>query len=184
MPLTKILQENKKVLFFLLRFLGAFGGLSLLYAFWVDSYGNEADAFSWMVGRHLQWVFGAENLLLTPMDGQALINMDYLGISGVDLYEGCNGMAIMILFFAFVFAYTGSWKDLLWFVPLGLFVIHVFNLIRIALLILFLEGGNEIMFHYMHKYFFTLIIYGAVFFLWVFWVKLANKRNTDAPAKV
>ena len=181
--LRQLIQENKRVLFFLLRFLGAFGGLSLVYAFWVDSFGDKADTFSWFVGRNLQLLFGAENLKLEQILGHPAIAVDYNGSSAVSLFEGCNGLAVMILFFAFVFAFKGNWKDLLWFVPLGLGIIHLFNLGRLALLI-YLAHGNSPLFHFMHKYLFTLIIYAAVFGLWVVWVKKAGGQraggSTDA----
>jgi len=173
MELRNILQENKKVLGFLLRFLLSFGVLSLAYAFWVDSFGTEADSFSWFVGRNLQLLFGAENLQLEQILGHAAIAVDYKGSSAVSLYEGCNGMAVMILFFAFVFAYKGRGKDLAWFVPFGLVVIHLFNLARLAILIQ-LAHESSAMFHFMHKYLFSLIIYGAVFGLWLLWVKRAQ----------
>jgi len=177
--LRQLIQENKRVLFFLLRFLSAFGGLSLLYAFWVDSFGEKADTFSWFVGRHLQLLFGAENLKLEQILGHPAIAVDYNGSSAVSLFEGCNGLAVMILFFAFVFAFKGKWKDLLWFVPLGLGIIHLFNLGRLALLI-YLAHGNSPLFHFMHKYLFTLIIYAVVFGLWVLWVRRAQSTGRRA----
>ena len=180
--IRQLIRENKKVLFFLLRFLGAFGGLSLVYAFWVDSFGDKADTFSWFVGRNLQLLFGAENLKLEQILWHPAIAVDYNGSSAVSLIEGCNGLAVMILFFAFVFAFKGNWKDLLWFVPLGLGIIHLFNLGRLALLI-YLAHGNSPLFHFMHKYLFTLIIYAAVFGLWVVWVKKAGGRGQRAGGK-
>lgn len=178
LSIKDVLKENKKVIFFLLRFLGAFGLLSLSYAVWLEKFGDEADTFSWIVGRHLQVLFGSDKLELMAITGFPAIAVNYLGKSEVSLYEGCNGMAIMILFFAFVFAYKGRWKDLLWFIPLGFLIIHIFNLGRLALLI-HLVNGNENVFHFMHKYLFSLIIYSIVFLLWVFWVRLANKRNKN-----
>ena len=90
-------------------------------------------------------------------------------------------MAVFILFFAFIFAFKGRWSDLLWFTPIGLVVIHLFNLGRLALLI-HLSQSNSELFHFMHKYLFTLIIYAAVFLLWVVWVKLVLKRKRHAEA--
>lgn len=174
MDIKKIFQENRKVLFFVARFLGAFALLSLIYAVWVDQFEQEADSFSWFVGRNLQWIFGAENMTLSAIPGHAAIAVDYLGSSAVSLFEGCNGMAVMILFFAFVFAFKGKWSDLFWFVPLGLVTIHVFNLARLALLINMAHASSPL-FHFMHKYLFSLIIYAVVFGLWVVWVQRSKR---------
>jgi len=168
--MKQLINENKRVLYFIGRFLLAFAGLSLIYGIWIDSYGNLSDPFSWLVGRNLQLLFGAENLKLEQILGHPAIAVDYNGSSAVSLFEGCNGLSVMILFFAFVFAFKGNWKDLLWFVPIGLMIIHLFNLGRLSLLI-YLAHGNSPLFHFMHKYLFTLIIYAVVFGLWVVWVR-------------
>jgi len=169
-------KENRKVLFFLLRFLGAFGSLRLLYAFWVDSFGKEADSFSWFVGRNLQFLFGADNLQLEQLFGHAAIAINFHGNSSVSLFEGCNGLSVMILFFSFLFAFGGSWKKAVWFAPSGVLIIHLFNLGRLSLLVL-LVRENEVLFHFMHKYLFTLIIYMVVFLLWVFWIRINGVRG-------
>src|SRR5689334_1239824 len=69
----------------------------------------------------------------------------------LNVYEGCNGINVMIVFVAFIVAYGGSVKATLWFVPLGLIVIHLFNLIRIALLYVVAQHYQSY-FYYVHKY--------------------------------
>lgn len=180
--IKSVLRENKKVVFFLLRFLLVFGGLSLLYGYWIDSYGDDADPFSWWIGHQLVWLFGSENLSLEVIPFHPAIGINYMGTSAVSLFEGCNGLAVFILFFAFVFAFKGRWSDLLWFTPAGLLLIHAFNLLRLSLLI-HLSHSNSDLFHFMHKYLFTLIIYAAVFLLWILWVRLALRRTRHAETK-
>ena len=170
------LQENKKVVFFLLRFLGVFGSLSLIYGAWVKSFGEKADTISWWIGYNLRFLFGPDKLQLSQSTIEPSVDITYLGTTAVTLFEGCNGIAVMILFLAFVVAFKGKWLDLAWFAPLGLLVIHVFNLARLSILIVLAQQQSEF-FHFVHKYLFTLIIYSAVFLLWVLWVKLAIRRN-------
>ncbi len=167
-----LLRENRRVLYFLLRFVGAFGVLSISYALWLDRFGDNPDPFSWLVGKHLNLLFGGR-LELTPIPYHAAIDVSYEHSSAVSLFEGCNGIAVMILFFAFVFAFKGRWVNLLWFVPAGFVVIHLFNLARLALLINLAHDSSPL-FHFMHKYLFSLIIYAVVFGLWVIWVKWAR----------
>lgn len=93
----------------------------------------------------------------------------------LSVYEGCNGINVMILFVAFVVAFGGPLKKMAWFIPAGLVIIHLSNLIRIAMLF-FVAEYYEQYFYYIHKYAFTAIIYVVVFLLWVIWVMRFNKR--------
>lgn len=179
--LLELLKENRKPLFFLLRFIGMFGVLSLAYAFWLESYGLQPDSFTRMVGQHLQVLF-QQQLLLADLEQHAAIAIEYKGQYAVSLFEGCNGLAVMILFVSFVFAFKGQWKDLLWFIPIGLLIIHLFNLARLSALI-WLSSYNSQWFHFTHKYLFTLIIYAGVFLLWVWWVsRIIRSKKTTNPS--
>lgn len=174
--IIETLQANKKVLFFLARFLGMFGGLSIIYAYWISTFDTAPDSFTWWVGDHLKLLLGQNILDLKAIEGYPAIQVIYQGDDTVSLFEGCNGLAVMILFFSFVFAYKGKWMDLLWFVPLGLAIVHLMNLGRLILLIRLAEQ-NSPFFHFMHKYLFTLVLYAVVFALWFGWIKLVAKRN-------
>jgi hypothetical protein len=44
--------------------------------------------------------------------------------SALNVYEGCNGINVMIVFVAFIFAFGGSGKKMTWFIPLGI-VCHI-----------------------------------------------------------
>ena len=71
----------------------------------------------------------------------------------------------------------GRLKDKLWFVPLGFLGILVLNIIRIiALSMIYYHKPQYLDFN--HKYTFVIIVYGAIFGLWVLWVnKFANKKE-------
>jgi exosortase/archaeosortase family protein len=71
---------------------------------------------------------------------------------------------------------------MIWFVPLGLAVIHVANLGRIVLLFLVSLYEPEYL-YFTHKYLFTAFIYLFVFLLWILWVmKIAKPKPKDEPA--
>ena len=83
--------------------------------------------------------------------------------------EGCNAVSVMILFAAFVFAFSTQWKKTLLFILFGIVLIHVLNVIRIALLsfaLYYYPQYEEIL----HGTIFPLFIYGVVFVLWILWV--------------
>ena len=83
--------------------------------------------------------------------------------------EGCNSISVIILFMAFVIAFSGKPKITFFYILAGSTLIYVVNLIRIVILSIGL-------YHYpwrreiLHTVIFPAIIYGMVFLLWMFWV--------------
>lgn len=84
--------------------------------------------------------------------------------------EGCNAMSVMILFVAFVIAFKGKLKYTFLFIISGILIIHILNVLRIALLAMALFHYPEYE-HILHGVIFPLFIYGVVFSLWVIWVQ-------------
>lgn len=84
--------------------------------------------------------------------------------------EGCNSVSIFILFVSFIIAFSGRLKPTILFVLVGGLFIYFVNVLRIALLSILLYK-----FPYQQAFFhnlvFPAIIYGAVFLLWVLWVR-------------
>lgn len=165
------LSEFKPSIFFLLRFLGVYFVGNLLYGFYVESFGDKPDALT-----HLATYQTATCLRSLGLDVNARENTQgptvFLETDNdivLSVYEGCNGLNVMIVFVAFMVAFGGPKKKMLWFVPAGLIIIHIFNLGRISLLY-FVAQRYEEYFYLFHKYFFTAIIYVVVFLLWALWV--------------
>lgn len=94
----------------------------------------------------------------------------YEGKSILEVYEGCNGLNIMIIFVAFIVAFGPLNRSTLWFVPAGLMIIHVMNLLRIGLLFFVAKDLPDMM-YFTHKYLFTASLYIVIFALWWFWVR-------------
>lgn len=88
----------------------------------------------------------------------------------------CDGVAIMAIFIIFVGAYPGNQFHKLWFIPLGLFFIHVLNIIRVASLAAINLHAPEYL-DFNHTYTFTFIVYGFIFLLWMLWVNKFSKRQ-------
>lgn len=63
---------------------------------------------------------------------------------------------------------------MLWFIPMGVVIIHVANLFRVSGLYLVAEYLQQY-FYYVHKYAFTASIYLIVFVLWWWWIEKINK---------
>lgn len=85
------------------------------------------------------------------------------------IVEGCNAISVIILFAAFVFAFSNTFKRTFTFIMVGAVLIYSLNIARVALL--------NIAFYYypqyndfLHDIVFPLFIYGVVFVLWIIWI--------------
>jgi len=167
-----------------LRFVGWFVGLyvvgNLLYGLYVTSCGNTPDAITQAVSRQSAW-------LLSQLGFEAGAKANPVGptvwlqrgrTTVLDVYEGCNGVNVFIVFVAFVVAFGGPRKKLVWFLPLGMLLLHLANLARLVFLY-WIALNHAAYFYYVHKYIFTLAIYAVVFVLWMRWIKETNGRKKE-----
>ncbi len=174
----KYYQQNKPFLAFLLKFFVSYLLLIFVYNLYLKDFSltNRPDGFTQLVAN--QAAFGLEKMgfIFTKMPSKADPSVVYLvnNVPFVRIIEGCNAMSVMILFVAFVVAFSGKLVKTIVFLFLGVFTIHFLNVGRIVLLTLGL-------FHYpeyktiLHDIVFPLFIYGVVFGLWVLWVtKFSN----------
>lgn len=172
-------KEFRPSFLFLGKFLAIYFIFNIIYGIYVESYGPKADAITWWVSKQsvailhsIGYDAGTRPVDLDPK--VAILNGNN---TVVNMFEGCNGINIMILFMAFIVAFSGKIKDMLWFIPAGFIFIHLANLGRIVLLYWVAETKPDYM-YFTHKYLFTSIIYGAIFFLWVVWIaKFSNISN-------
>ena len=84
--------------------------------------------------------------------------------------EGCNSISIIILFVAFIIAFSGPKKTTFIYAIAGSLIIYLINILRIAFLTMMLykyPAQQEIL----HNLVFPAIIYGTTFLLWVIWVQ-------------
>jgi exosortase/archaeosortase family protein len=165
--ISKITPKDKFILLFLLKAL-------LLYLVWFCTY----DLWLKKVGV-------LDNLIvdnLVYLSVQFLDFFDYLlyvdhhkvGIHGayssVFVGKGCNALELFALFTGFILIFEGNWKHKLWFIPLGVLVIHLLNVVRILALI-FSGTVSQSFLEFNHKYTFTIAMYIVTFIGWMVWVK-------------
>lgn len=87
-----------------------------------------------------------------------------------NIIEGCNGVSIIILFIAFVIAFSESFKKTSLFLLAGAALIYAVNIIRIGVLAIALHRYPSYE-SILHGVIFPGMIYGMVFLLWMFWVR-------------
>ena len=91
----------------------------------------------------------------------------------VKVVWSCSGLKQMFVFFCIIAFYPGSEKHKLWFIPLGLVLIWILNVIRIsAIIALFEQFPNSFeLFHELSKY----VFYFVIFMFWVLWEEKIRK---------
>jgi exosortase family protein XrtF len=173
-----LISDFKPSLFFLGKFLGIYILGNVLYGLYIASYQPSPDPLTREVTQQSSWCLNAAGELTTVRDHAerasiAIVRKDDVVIS---VFEGCNGLNVMIIFVAFVVAFGGPRNTMLWFIPLGLVIIHLVNLLRVGLLYVTALHFQSY-FYYVHKYFFTAILYVIIFILWAIWVLRINKMG-------
>jgi len=160
---------------FLLKFFVTYGVLTFFYQLYLNSFDAahfEIDGFTKFVATQTNdaLLFFGQDAYTLPHPTQPSVKLFLNEKFIARVVEGCNAMSVMILFVAFVIAFKGKWKHTILFVLAGILIIHVLNILRIALLAIALYHYPQYE-HVLHGVIFPLFIYGVVFGLWVLWVQ-------------
>lgn len=170
MILNTYFQQYKPFLLFLGKFFLSYLVLTFLYQGYLSSFGDDImDGITSNVAFLTQKfanVFGiAMSTKLDYLQYQIIYNGKYLA----RIIEGCNAISVIILFIAFIVAFSGKLKLTLLYILGGSLLIYVLNIFRIIFLtVLVYHFPNQE--HLLHGVLFPLVIYGIVFLLWVIWV--------------
>lgn len=161
------------------RFVGIFVALylslNIVYGVWISSYDQQVDAMTSLVTQQsstLLTIFGEDTSTRPKTNVPSIAILNSSGVV-ISVFEGCNGMNVMIVFVSFLFAFGGQWKKLMWFLPVGLALIYIANLGRVMTLY-FVAEYWETYFYYVHKYVLTGLLYILVFALWWWWIEKVN----------
>ncbi len=99
------------------------------------------------------------------------------GSNGVWIGSNCNAITLFSLFSVFIIAYPGKIKDKLWYIPTGIIIIHILNILRVIALVLIAYYYPQYL-NFNHTYTFTFLVYSFIFLLWMIWVnKFSAKLN-------
>ena len=97
-------------------------------------------------------------------------NMVYIENQPVVLVaDACNGLELFALYIGFLLCFPGKWKYKAFFIPIGLGLIFLINVIREIVLALNYKFFQET-FDFNHKYTYVLVVYLFVFALWRYWL--------------
>jgi len=179
-----MIQQFKPALLFLAKFLGTYIVGNLVYGLWINHYYPQADPLTFQVSNQVAKIISAiDQPVMIERVSKARVTLldESTQRSVINVFEGCNGANVVIVFLAFIVAYPGTWKRTVTFGLLGVGVIHLANLGRLWLLF-HQAKTNSIYFYYFHKYIFTAGIYFVVLFLWFLWVSKINGRPNGKQA--
>lgn len=178
------MKAQRNIILFLVKFFTVYFVLLGLYSVYLNKTQQKAGVFSCSpittkVAQQTKTIlslFNYETLVLQhedEMSMKVILNGQYIA----RVIEGCNSISIIILFLAFIVAFTGSLKSTIIFGIIGSIIIYGVNLLRIALLMVVIykyQSYQEIF----HNLVFPAIIYGITFMLWVLWVhKFSNYKK-------
>ena len=159
---------------------------AVLVIIWFSFYENiynlfENDiqrAISIKLAQHSTYfvkIFGYTPILDTTTDFVITsVEGNYIN-HGVWIGEPCNGLKVFGLFSIFIIAFQGKWVHKLWYIPLGVFILHIANAIRIAILTI-ISAENPSILNFNHNITFQILVYSIVFGLWYIWVNKYSKK--------
>ncbi|MDR2205117.1 MAG: exosortase family protein XrtF [Flavobacteriaceae bacterium] len=170
-------KDFKPIFVILLRFMLIYLAFLGLYQFYLNTQKDDLDVLSKWVLEQVIWllnVLGHDSKIVYQPEyqtGWIFVDGDYRS----RMVEGCNAVSVIILFLAFIFAFYKGKKTFV-FAIVGLFILHIMNVLRIA-------GLNIVFTDYpqysktAHNYFFPAAIYGSVVLLWLIWIKFFALKN-------
>jgi exosortase family protein XrtF len=175
-------REFRPTIFFIGKFVGIYLVGSLLYGLYITSYEPTVDPVTRVVSEHAAAVLTALGHPAAAYDqpDQPTTSLVYQGRAVVSVYEGCNGINVLIIFLGFLIAFGPVQRAMIWFIPAAVITIHLANLARIALLF-WVALYRPHYLYYTHKYFFTAAIYAIVFCWWVLWIAKFTQRRSHEP---
>lgn len=164
--------------------------MAAVYACWrtVKYFGETNPDFLWGGWHWFNDIMGnalaACSATIMKLMGYELVQYKRIitieGTSGVYIADLCLGVAPMVIYSGFIFSYGNNRKDKLWFIPMGVAVIFIINVLRVTALALIQYHYNSL-FKFAHEYLYVTVTYGFIFLMVIWWMnKWADKKSIQA----
>ena len=182
------LKKRKTIIRFLIKFFVTYFLLVGIYSIYLRQTQQKGNVFSCspitkVVAEHSQQLGHLLGYNVRIEQDETKLSMKFIvGDAHIaNIVEGCNAISVIILFITFIIAFSGSLKATIIYAIVGTVFIYTVNIIRVFVL-------SMLMYKYpqyqdaLHNLLFPAIIYGAVFLLWIIWVKRFSylKKQTNA----
>ncbi|HBZ34526.1 MAG TPA: hypothetical protein DEO38_05445 [Bacteroidales bacterium] len=97
------------------------------------------------------------------------------GVGSVIVWS-CSGLKQMFIFTCILLFSIGPWRHKLWFVPLGVVLCDIVNIMRISAITMLIENHRS-WFPILHDHIFKYLFYLLIFLYWVIWdTKFAGRQ--------
>jgi len=181
--MKSVLQEYKPALIFLVVFVGLYLLLNTLYGVFITAYHPAADPITRMVSNHVAWLLNIfhDDVVARSFPGSQSIRIMLADKRIINVFEGCNSVNVMIVYVAFLFAFKGKPKDMLYAGLIGIGVVYLMNLLRVMLLFEVALNFPDYL-YFFHKFLFTGFIYLVVFVMWYYWIRHVRKHTDGVSA--
>lgn len=98
----------------------------------------------------------------------------FIATECASMKQWMHWLFLMILF-------PGPWKHKLWYIPVGLVIIELTNVVRICgILLMQIPFPNS--FHLAHDYIFKFFFYLVIFLMWMLWVEKFYNKSTKTKS--
>jgi exosortase/archaeosortase family protein len=124
------------------------------------------DNSVWIIRNVLHLDIVADNLKMTFVYNNGFITIN----------ESCSGLKIFFQFIVLMVLFPGPWKHKLWYIPAGLVILHLTNIIRIVGLAQITVSIPQY-WHFSHDFIFRPLFYVVIFTMWVIWVENFYKKD-------
>ena len=114
-------------------------------------------------------------LIPNPAEGEPIRTIGIDGTHGLWVGDPCNGLTLFAVFSSFILAFPGTLKLKTWFIPMGIIIIHLANVIRITILTIIVDIDYNYL-DFNHNYTFTIFVYSIILILWYWFIKMAKKN--------
>lgn len=178
------MKKHKSIIIFLIKFFLTYFVLVTIYNSYLQNSQQKGDAFktstitATVANQTIDVLtFFGYNVEAKQHDEEMSVKLLIEGKYTARVIEGCNSISLIILFVAFIVAFSGSFKATLLFSVFGSLFIYIVNVLRIAFLtVMIYKFPNQL--GILHDLVFPAIIYGTIFLLWVIWVnKFSNYKR-------
>ena len=161
---------------FVLLFLPLLGVVSVLYPLFVKHFNFVIQAF-------IEATATLEFYFLNIFSDQVRLNgkMVWFGNFVVKIIDECTGIYEMLIFAAAVLAFPTSWRDKGMGILMGCPLIYLFNLIRIAMLIVVWRFWPPA-FDFMHVYFWQATMIVMITTVWLLWITKVVRHDATTSS--
>ena len=170
------MKKYKKIILFIFKFLGSYGIMVFLYIAFLNATQEKenqfiSDPITKLVAEQTESLLNFINIksFVDQSSNELSYRLFVKDRYVARIVEGCNSVSVIILFIAFIIAFSARFKATFLYILIGSLIIYVINVIRIAFIAVAIYQFSSYS-DFLHQIIFPLIIYGTTFLLWVIWV--------------